>query len=373
MPGKPVTRATSRLPTSMPSSRALVAHHGPQLAAEQPPLDVAALLRRVTGSVGHDGAGCQRIAILEAPARVAVDQLGRLARGGEVDRPPSGEHRLGQDVARLGQRALAHAEGDVDERRVPQDDRLLGSRRAVVVDRGEGQADQPFGERPRVGDGRRGQHELRLGAVGRAQPAQPAHDLGDVRAEHATVDVGLVEHDEAQVVQELGPVFVTGQDADVHHVGVRHEDGRGGADARALSPGRVTVVEGGDHARQAQTGEAASLVLGERLGGVDEERPAVGVAGEVVERWQRERERLAAGGAGGDDHVATGAQQVPDASLVAEQLGDAAAGEGGGQGRRQVGGQRCDPRRSRGAVRDVDDLLVRAVGQKRQIGHGPIL
>ncbi len=90
------------------------------------------------------------------------------------------------------------------------------------------------------------------------------------------------------------------------------------------------------------------------------------VAGEGVESGQRERERLAARGAGRDHHVAAGGEQVPDAALVAEQLGDALAGEGRRQGRRQAGGQGFDPRRARGAVRDVDDLLVRAVGQKRE-------
>ena len=195
-------------------------HDGAQLAVEQAPLDVATLRRRVAGAVGHDAAPPPRVAVLDAPARVAVDELGGLAGRREADRALAGEHRLGEHVAGLGQRALAHAQRDVGERRVPQDDRLLGLRGAVVVDGGEGQADQPFGERLRVGDGRRGQHELRSGAVGRAQPAQPAHDLGDVRAEHAAVHVRLVEHDVAQVVEELGPVVVRRQDADVQHVGV---------------------------------------------------------------------------------------------------------------------------------------------------------
>ncbi len=198
----------------------------------------------------------QRIAVLDAPARVAVDELGRLARGREGDRARAGEHGLGEHVAGLGERALAHPQGDVEKRRVPQHDRLLGLRRPVLVDGGEGQADQALGERLRVGDRRRGQHELGLRAVGRAQPAQPAHDLGDVAAEHAAVHVGLVEHDVAQVMQELGPALVGRQDADVQHVGVGEQDGGAGADARALGLRRVAVVEGGDRAGQTQ---AASL------------------------------------------------------------------------------------------------------------------
>ena len=167
-------------------------HDGPQLAVEQAPLDVAALGRGVAGPVGHDALRRQGVAVFDAPPRVAVDELGGLARGREADRALAGQHRLGEHVAGFGQGALAHPQRDVGERRVPQDDGLLGLRSAVVVDGGEGQADQALGERLRVGDGGRGEHELRMGAVGFAEPAQAPHDLGDVRAEHAAVHVRLV-------------------------------------------------------------------------------------------------------------------------------------------------------------------------------------
>jgi hypothetical protein len=279
-------------------------HHGAQLPVEQPAFYVAALLRGVAGAVGHDGLGGRAVAVADTPPHVAVDELGRLARRGEVDGAPPGQHGLGEHVARLGKGALAHAQGDVDEGRVPEHDRLLRSRRAVVVDGGERQADEALGEGLRVGDRGRGEHELGPRTVGLAEPAQAAHHLRHVRAEHAAVHVGLVEHDVAQVVQELGPAFVARQDAGVQHVGVGQQDGGAVAYAGALRARRVAVVERGDRPRQAQRGELARLVLGERLGGVEEERPAVGVVGEGVERGQREGQRLAAGGARGHDHVA---------------------------------------------------------------------
>ena len=108
-------------------------------------------------------------------------------------------------------------------------------RRAVVGDRLERQADESLGEALRVGDGRRGEHELRRRAVDRAQPAQAPHDLRRVRAEDAAIDVRLVENDVAQMMEELGPAFVARQDADVQHVGVAEHDGRVLADLRALA------------------------------------------------------------------------------------------------------------------------------------------
>ena len=195
--------------------------------------------------------------------------------------------------------------------------RLLGPRRAAVVDRDERQPDEAFGERLGVGDGGRGEHELRVAAVVRAEAPQAADHLGHVPAEHAAVDVGLVEHDVAQMVQELGPALVAGQDADVEHVGVGEQDGRAAPDARPLGARRVAVVERGGGARQSQRGELARLVLGERLGGVEEQRPAAGLARDGFERRQGEGQGLAAGRAGGDDHVAPVAEQVPDAALVA--------------------------------------------------------
>jgi hypothetical protein len=107
--------------------------------------------------------------------------------------------------------------------------------------------------------------------------------------------VGLVEHHEAQAVQELGPALVAGQDADVEHVRVREQDGRAGPDARPLGARRVAVVERGGGARQGQRGELARLVLGERLRGVEKQRPAAGLARDRLEGRQGEGQGLAAG------------------------------------------------------------------------------
>jgi len=288
-----------------------------ELVAEELALDLATLLRCVAGAVGLDAVGGAGVAVLEPAPRSGVDQLGGLARGSEADQTRAVEDRLGDHVARLGQRAPPRAHVGVHERRVPEDGCALGVRRAVLRDCAERQTDKLLGERLRVGDRRRGEDELRVRAVRVAEAAQAAHDLGDVRAEDAAVHVRLVEHDVPQAVDELGPALVVGQDADVQHVGVGEHDRGAGADLGALVLWRVAVVDRRHHAAQPQRAQLARLVLRQRLGGVEVERATRLIAEERVECRQGEAERLAAGGAGGDDHVLACAQQVEGFALVA--------------------------------------------------------
>src|SRR5215211_3675680 len=70
---------------------------------------------------------------------------------------------------------------------------------------------------------------------------------------------------------------------------------------RALLARRVTVVDRWPRALDAERLQRTRLVLRERLGRVEVERAGARVAAERVERRQLEAERLAAGGAGGDD------------------------------------------------------------------------
>ena len=64
-----------------------------------------------------------------------------------------------------------------------------------------------------------------------------------MRAEDAAVDVRLVDDDETEVVEEVAPEVVPGQDPDVEHVGVRQDGVRPAADLAALLSGRVAVVD----------------------------------------------------------------------------------------------------------------------------------
>ena len=100
-----------------------------------------------------------------------------------------------------------------------------------------------------------------------------------MRAEDAAVDVGLVDHDDREVGEQVRPRAVVGQDPEVQHVGVGEHDVRAPADLRARLARRVAVVDRRAHLRaEAEGRERARLVLGERLGRIEVERARARVA-----------------------------------------------------------------------------------------------
>ncbi len=111
----------------------------------------------------------------------------------------------------------------------------------------------------------------------------------------------------------------------MEHVRVGEDRVCGPADVSALVHGGVAVVDRRSEAGEAEPREPASLVLGERLRGVEEERPRGRLARDRVEHRQRERECLPGGRRGRDD--------------------DALAAFGGLPGLRLVGVERVDPGR----------------------------
>ena len=103
-------------------------------------------------------------------------------------------------------------------------------------------ARQRGSELARVADRGRAADDDRVRAVVAAQPEQPPQDVGDVAAEHAAVRVQLVDDDDPQLLEELEPLGVVGQDRRVEHVRVRDDDLPGGPDRRPDRRGRVAVV-----------------------------------------------------------------------------------------------------------------------------------
>ena len=141
--------------------------------------------------------------------------------------------------------------------------------------------------------------------------------------------MGLVDDDDREVREQLGPGGVVGEDADVQHVGVREHDVRPSADVRARLARGVAVVDRRAHALgQTEGRERAGLVLGERLRRVQVQRAGFCVATEHVERGQVEAQRLARGGPGGDDRRALPGG-VDRLRLVGVEALDLQTGEGG--------------------------------------------
>ena len=231
-------------------------------------------------------------------------QLDGLARLHEHDRARALAHELGEQVGRLGQRRAPRGELLVDDRRVPHRDRALGAR-----ERRRGRprvmSSSPVSRSassPGLAIVRRREQEARRRAVGVADPPQPPQHVGDVRAEHAAVDVRLVDHDHREVGEEVAPRVVVGQDPEVQHVGVGEDDVRPPPDRRPLLARRVAVVDRRARARStpsacsARAWSWASAFVGYRYSA-----RARGVAAQHVERRQVEAQRLAGRGAGGDD------------------------------------------------------------------------
>ena len=94
-----------------------------------------------------------------------------------------------------------------------------------------------------------------------------------MRAEDAPVDVGLVDHDVAQVVEHVAPAVVVRQDPDVQHVGVREDHVRRAADLRAALGLGVAVVDRRADSGEPEPRDAPRLILGQRLRRVEVERP----------------------------------------------------------------------------------------------------
>ena len=245
-----------------------------------------------------------------------MDQLGAAPALREADRPQPARNELRVEARRFAERRRAHAELLVQERRVPEGDRPLRARRRVRADDGDVEAEQRLREPAGVRDRRGREQELRLGAVHLRETAKAAQDVPHVRAEHAAVDVRLVDDDVAQVREHVPPAVVVREEADVEHVGVREDQVRPLADLPALLRRRVPVVDRGARARQAERGERAGLVLRERFRGVEVERAELRVACDRVEDGEVERERLARGGARRDHDVLAALRRVPGLPLV---------------------------------------------------------
>src|SRR5581483_2725345 len=326
-----------------------------ELALDEAPLDLASLLRRVSRPVrGQPLCGFR----FEPINGEAVDELRRLAALREADRPEAAADEPREQPRRLAERARAQAELGVEQRWVPERDRPLGTRRGVVLHDCRLLAGQCARELVRVRDRRGGEEELRLGAVDPREPAEASQDVRDVRAEDAAVDVGLVDDDEAEVVEEVAPELVARQDADVEHVGVREDEVRPAADLAALLGRRVPVVDRGADAGNAELGERAGLILRERLRRIEIERARVAVGDEPVEDGEVEGKSLPRRGAGRDDDVPARAGGRVRLRLVRIELRDAAPRERLCESGPEPGGERRRPSRARRLGLQVRELVA---------------
>ena len=322
------------------------------LAVAEAALDRSTFRRQVAGPVAAQ-AGARPEVHPQGLAQVREHDLDRDPRSPEDHGLATGaQERQGPPLGQR-QRRAARPGGPVDDRRIDEQEVLLAGGRAVAVDRAHGAADQQLGELGRVPDGRRAAHDHRVAAVVRAQPQEAPQHVGHVAAEHAAVHVQLVDHDDPQLLEQLEPLRVVGEDRRVEHVRVGDDDLPGLADRRPDGRRRVAVVGG---ARDLEAGVAhelrqlRDLVLPERLGGEQEQRPGRRVLGQRLEHRRHVAQRLARCRGRDHDDVLAGVDRLDRVGLVDVRPLDAALGAArrGGAGRATPATRRTGPRRPAG-------------------------
>ena len=230
--------------------------------------------------------------------------------------------------------------------------------------------------------GRGGEHERRVAAVARGDTAQTSDDAGRVGAEHAAIDMALVDDHEAQRAPEDRPAFVSGQHRVVEQIRVGQDDAGVVADPASLVRGSVTVERRDARTRDGEGVEARALVGGERLRGREVERRGsadrseradgrvAGAAREVgaVDGSRQHRhlvgERLARGGSGRDDDVAALEHSVECGSLMRPQMVDSLALERSSNRRRHRVGPLGERGLTGGARAHVGDTTGAGVTQR---------
>ena len=226
---------------STPSSSAFVRDDAEDLAVAQAALDRPPLRGQVAAAVAADPRARPEV-LAQRLAQPGEHDLDRHPRPAEDDRLAAGAQERQRPALGERQRRAARAGRGVEQRRVHEQDVPLARRRAVAVDEPDRAAGERLRELGRVPDRRRAADDHRVGAVVGAQPQEPAQDVGDVAAEDAAVRVQLVDDDDPQLLEQLEPLGVVGEDRRVEHVRVGDHDLAGLADRRPDRRRRVAVV-----------------------------------------------------------------------------------------------------------------------------------
>ena len=207
---------------------------------------------------------------------------------------------------------------------------FFATRCAAFGDGGDFLTQQRFREFARIGDGGRAENEHRARTVERAHALQPANHVGHVRTENPAIGVHLVDHYVLEVLEELCPLGVVGQNALVQHVRVGDDDIALGAHGLARVAGRVAVERVRADTQFAGVVDFQNLrhlVLRQRLGGKEIERLRL-VADGGVEHRQVVAQRLARCGRCDDDRVPASGDVLPRLALMGVKPRDAAFPQG---------------------------------------------
>jgi hypothetical protein len=314
------------------------------------------------------GRALRRGLVFQRLARIAQHQLRAAPGARERQRLDASTHQQRQYAGSLdiGAASLSlfrqpgHTALPVGQRRVPEQEGARSLWRAIVVDHLHLIADQRCQVLLWVGAGRRATDKLRRAAVMGAQPSQPPHDQRDVGAEHAPIDVRLIQYDIAQPRQDPLPARMVRQQRAMEQIGVRQNDMRPGAQTVARRTRRIAIQGRCRKRRTAccferrkQTVQRAQLVGGERLGGEEEQRAGVVIGDRCFNGRQLIAESLPRCRRRHDADMITGARCIERSRLVGIEARDSACSKRRSERLRQRRGRF---RKARGARRQALDM-----------------
>ena len=171
------------------------ADHAHHFACPQTAFYFAAQIRQVTTAVAGDIMIVLRFGFDKFIFEIFGQHFNMEAAGGKNDGLDVVVDQIGSDLARRRHRTLANAQFAVDDGRVIQNKRFGGRGRAAFIEQGHLALQYFFGMLARIGHSGRTADKHRIGPIETADPNQPADDIGEMRAEDASINMQFINDD----------------------------------------------------------------------------------------------------------------------------------------------------------------------------------
>ena len=230
---------------SIPSSRALVETTA-LTSFSQPFFNLPAHLWKIASAISSDLPFILQL-LLKAIFQVFRQYLYGEPTGSEENGlNPLLDERRGESPGGMNM-APANPQFFIDDGRVIEDEDFLRRRSPILINQEDIPFEKLFGQLLRIGNGRGATDELRLRPVKTADPIQPSQDIGHMSAEDSPVGMQFVNHHKFQILEEVHPLRVVGEDACMKHVRVRDHNIPPGANGLPSILRSVSVIgERGD-------------------------------------------------------------------------------------------------------------------------------
>jgi hypothetical protein len=199
--------------------------------------------------------------------------------------------------------------------------------------------------------------------VASTDAVEAAEEVGHVGSEKAGVDVHLIEHHQAQSLEETGPAGMCREQGGVEHLGVGDEN-TGSVTGPLAAAGAGVGVEGHCPERLAACGgkgvdtavPGGYLIVCQRLGGKQQQGGGGGIVGQTLYERHLVAQALPAGGGRGHQRILTRKGRIDRFGLMTVESRDAQGLQIGARRPAQPFGQRGIHRFLLGHFVHMDDL-----------------